>query len=568
MAPAIRSADYHWPLSFIALAVLALVSACRAFGFGEGVLLGVTPASGLALGAGVLLRVPRAIAAAAGFALAGAVWGLPLSMVAADAIVHGLAAIVAAFTMRTLARRRQIRSKTGDWLIFLVGGCVFTIVVAAGWLVSGVLGLFGTSSLWEAPLLALAFEPLGILTLGAVLASVTEFPRIRANPRPALGVVALGAFLLVALWLLLHLPMRQVSPSGVTLVLSVPFCLWVAMQRRSLDGAALSLVASLVALMMLLQSVGSIDSAEYVTAVIYLNLLVATCQLVHAVNLDRLTALSEIEARKRELEERVVQRTARLNAMTERALAADAAKSRFLATVSHELRTPLNGVLGMASVILAGNLDGETRRNLRVIRSSGYHLLDVINRLLDFSELDQGQRRNDASEFDLRALVEEVLEETRFLPYADGLDLSVDFDADLQPLRIGDRQGLCQVLTNLLGNGAKFTAQGSVAARIVAHSEDAVRFEVQDTGSGIAPSDLERIFLPYEKSGRSPHPGYDGTGLGLTICSEIVRRMGGAIDVESKVGTGSLFWFEVPLPAVIVSEDRKPHLESAVLGDV
>ena len=207
----------------------------------------------------------------------------------------------------------QIKSKTSDWLIFLVGVCVFTVVVAAGLLAGGLTGALGASSnLMQAPLHALAFEPLGILTFGAVLASLGEFPRIKADPRPAIGVLALAAFLLGVLWLLLSLPMEQVSPSGVTLLLSVPFCLWVAMQRRSLDGAALSFLASHVGLLLLLHDVGSIDRAEYVTAIIYLNLLVATCQLVHAVNLDRLAALAEVEARKRELEERVVQRTARL----------------------------------------------------------------------------------------------------------------------------------------------------------------------------------------------------------------------------------------------------------------
>ena len=350
---------------------------------------------------------------------------------------------------------------------------------------------------------ALVFEPLGILTFGAVLASLGELPRIKADPRPAIGVLALGAFLLGVLWLLLSLPMEQVSPSGVTLLLSVPFCLWVAMQRRSLDGAALSFLASHVALVLLLHSVGSIDRAEYVTAIIYLNLLVATCQLVHAVNLDRLAALAEVEARKRELEERVVQRTARLNAMTERALAADAAKTRFLATVSHEVRTPLNGVLGMASVVLDGHLDEETRRYVGIIRTSGYHMLDVINRILDFSKLDHASSSDDISEFDLRAVVEEVLEEARFLPYADGLELRADLEPELQPRRKGYRQGLRQVLTNLVVNGAKFTAKGSVTVRIVGRPEDAVRVEVQDTGVGITPTDLERIFLPYEQAERT-----------------------------------------------------------------
>ena len=114
-------------------------------------------------------------------------------------------------------------------------------------------------------------------------------------------------------------------------------------------------------------------------------------------------------------------------------------------------------------------------------------------------------RGDDISEFDLRAVVEEVLEEARFLPYADGLELRADLETALQPLRKGYRQGLRQVLTNLVGNGAKFTARGSITVRIVGRPDDAVRVEVQDTGVGIPPSDLERIFLPYEQAERSTH---------------------------------------------------------------
>ena len=132
-------------------------------------------------------------------------------------------------------------------------------------------------------------------------------------------------------------------------------------------------------------------AVDYVTTVLYLNLLIALCQLLHAVHLDLLGLLDVNAAHQRHLEARVAERTARLTAMTARALAADKAKSRFLATVSHEVRTPLNGVIGMASVVLAGKLDPETRANVDVIRSSGFHLLDVINRILDFSQLDHGQ---------------------------------------------------------------------------------------------------------------------------------------------------------------------------------
>ena len=547
MPLALRGVNSLLQLLVVALAVAGILLVCRALGFGEGVLLGATPASGLALGAAVVLRWRGAIAASLGFAVAGFVWGLAVNLVATDAIAHGVAALIAAWTMRSLARRREVRSKTSDWLIFLVGVTVFTIVVAAVLLAVTLGGALGPSfPPMRSPLGAVVFEPLGILTFGAVLASLGEFSRIKADPRPAIGILALAAFLLGALWLLLSFPIAAISPSGVTLLLSVPFCLWVAMQRRSLDGAVLSFVASHLGLVMLLHSIGSIDRAEYITAIIYLNLLVATCQLVHAVNLDRLAALAQVEAQKGELEVRVLQRTARLNVMTERALAADAAKTRFLATVSHEVRTPLNGVIGMASVLLVSELERETRQYVEIIMTSAHHMLDVINRLLDFSKLGHTPGDADSSEFDLRVVVDEVIGEARFLPYAREVDLQADWELELETRRRGFRQGFRQVLTNLVGNGAKFTDKGSVTVRIAAGSGDMVRVEIQDTGAGIAKADLDRIFLPYEQveSGRG---GHGGTGLGLAICAEVVHRMGGNIGVESSPGAGSTFWFEIPL---------------------
>jgi signal transduction histidine kinase len=271
---------------------------------------------------------------------------------------------------------------------------------------------------------------------------------------------------------------------------------------------------------------------------------VATCQLVHFVNRDRLAALAEIAAHRAELERRVAERTARLNAMTERALAADAAKTRFLATVSHEVRTPLNGVIGMASLVLDGELDPDTRRNVNVIRTSGLHLLDVINRILEFSRLDRAPDPDDA-DFDLRDLVAEVLDEARASPHAEGLELRAAIAPGLGTVRHGSRQSLRQILTNLVGNAAKFTPRGSVTVRLL-EASSGVRLEVEDTGLGIPPALQSRIFEPYEQGEAGRRSG--GTGLGLAICAELAARMGGRIGVESREGAGSLFWVELPLP--------------------
>ncbi len=546
-----RGPDGLWPtilvMVLVAGAVAAIAGACRLLGFGEGVLLGATPASGVALGAAVVLRGPGAFAAAAGFALADLAAGLTPDEAGVDAAAHGLAALAGATLMRALARRREVRTRTNDWLGFLAGIAVFTACVGATLSVGAAFGLLrAPPDPARASLLALVFEPLGLVTAGALLASLREYREILADPRPAVGIAGLAVFLLGVLWLLLTLPGEGINPSGVTLIVAVPFCLWIAMQNRSLDGAAISFAAANVALAMVLAMTGAIDHPDYVTTILYLNLLVASCQLVHAVNLDRLAALEAVAAHKRDLEARVIERTARLNAMTERALAADAAKTRFLATVSHEVRNPLNGVIGMATVVLAGDLDEVTRRNVGIIRGSGFHLLDVINRILDYSKLNQAPTTPDDVAFDLRDLVDEVLEEARFIPDANGLTLAVEIAPGLAHDRFGYRQGLRQILTNLVANAVKFTEEGGVTVRL-AGTDRGVRFEVRDTGIGIPKAARERIFLPFEQVDGGVTRRYGGTGLGLAICAEIVARMGGDIGVESGAERGSVFWFEAPL---------------------
>lgn len=542
-----RGMSGPWPPILAAVAAFGCAALVRGWGFDAGVLVGATPASAVALAAAVTLRWRGGLAAGAGIAAAGLAFGLPATAAAADGAAHGLAALVGAGVMRTLARRREERSRTSDWLIFLAGVVAFTLVTSLGLLAGiGVGALPPTID----PALALAFEPMGLMTFGAVLASLREWPEVRADPRPALGTAALGLGLLAALWLVLQLQSGAHSPSAVALLLSMPLCLWVAMQRRSLDGAALSFAAASLLLAMLLVETGSILSPDYVRSVVYLSLLVAACQLVHAVNRDRLAALAEVERRKRELEARVAERTARLSAATEAALAADAAKTRFVAMVAHEVRTPLNGVLGMAALVLDGPLEPGVRRNVGIIRTSGLHLLDVINRLLDFTRLDRPLRSSDFGPLDLGDLVDEVLSEARGLPYAEGIDIEAEIDPALALRRRGYRQGLRQILTNLVGNAAKFTDRGSVTVRLRRLARDGVRVEVVDTGIGMSAAAQERVFLPYERVDEASAGRYGGTGLGLSICAEIVERLGGRIGVESSPGVGSTFWFELDMPLV------------------
>jgi len=537
-----------------AMLVAGLAVAVRMAGFGEGALLGLTAASSAALGCALALRWSGVLAAAAGFGLAGFAAGLPGNVTLLDATAHGLAALAGWRMMRGFARAGRTGTRTGEWLGFLAGVVAFSVTVGSVKLLGDLAGVTAASGATGSDaLLALVFAPLGLMTCFAIIANLKEWRMVIARPGSAFEIAAFAAVLLGALALLLRHPVAGVNASGVTLLFSVPFCLWTAMRPRSLDGAAISFLAVTLALALVLAQSGGIATADYITTVVFLTALVAISQLLHAVNLDRLCATAEVEARKRDLEARVAARTADLTEMTERAVAADEAKTRFLATVSHEVRTPLNGIIGMTSVLLAGDLSEDSRRNVGVVRSSGFHLLAVINRILDFSKLDHGDESDDVIAFDLRVLVEEVVEEARFSGPGDGVVLRIAIDDGVGATHVGWRQGLRQVLTNLVGNALKFTDAGTVTVTVTEPEAGRVRIDVRDTGIGIPAGARQRIFLPFEQGEGSTTRRYGGTGLGLSICSEMIRKMGGRIGVESSLGRGSTFWIEVPLSDDVAS---------------
>jgi two-component system sensor histidine kinase/response regulator len=223
-------------------------------------------------------------------------------------------------------------------------------------------------------------------------------------------------------------------------------------------------------------------------------------------------------------------------------------KSDFLATMSHEIRTPMNGVLGLASLLIGTDLDAPQRRYATGIHSAGNALLGVINDILDFSKIEAGKVLLDPQDFDPGA----VLADTAALitPAAEekGLTMVTRRAADLPATVRGDGSRVRQILLNLAGNAVKFTAKGSVTVRAVLLSGDGlvVRFEVTDTGIGIAPADTERLFEPFTQADASTTRTYGGTGLGLAISRQLTEAMGGTIGVDSEPGQGSTFWCEIP----------------------
>ena len=231
------------------------------------------------------------------------------------------------------------------------------------------------------------------------------------------------------------------------------------------------------------------------------------------------------------------------------------AKGEFLATMSHEIRTPLNGIVPMLEMLSRAPLAADQREMLTTATASSHQLLRIVDDILDYSKLEANKLDLEITGFNLRELLDGVLQLMYRPAENKGLRLSLQLDPAVRlPVR-GDPVRLRQVLTNLVGNAIKFTERGSVTLVVRRLGETAaqhlLRFEVRDTGIGIEEDARHRLFHSFSQADASTTRLYGGTGLGLAICRRIVDLMGGRIDVVSEVGRGSTFWFEVPLMKVI-----------------
>lgn len=342
------------------------------------------------------------------------------------------------------------------------------------------------------------------------------------------------------------------SPALVWLtLLAVPVLLLLGPQA---GGGWMALVfATLLALWLATRSgalPSQVDNSQPAIFWAYLNQVLALGNLMLAACLyDYLheRQLKRLKARNQEIQN-----------MHQAMLLAQAHKDEFVAAVGHELRTPMNAILGFNGVLRQELADNPAQVEVvDHIRRSTAHLLQVVNDILDFSQLQAGQLTLHTEDFDLQALLDDAMAPEREKALDKGITMTASLDPGLPAWVHADRQRLVQILRNLLSNALKFSTHGEVHLRI--HGEQGrLNFEVSDNGRGVAPELQTQIFKRFEQTGDQTTRGEGGTGLGLSICEKLVALQGGEIGVRSQPGLGATFWFHVPLLAAAAKVMANP----------
>ncbi|MGK7927146.1 MAG: ATP-binding protein, partial [Spirulina sp.] len=348
----------------------------------------------------------------------------------------------------------------------------------------------------------------------------------------------------------------------------IPLLIWSAFRFGQLGTTFLLFIVSMTAVLGTVSGLGVFAREETSDSLILLQSFIAVIVLTSLVLIAAIaertraetqlhSALDRLAETNQALETRVKKRTAELEVAKEKAEVANQAKSAFIANMSHELRSPLNAILGFTQIMTRSQtLPEEHQESVGIINRSGEHLLTLINNVLDLSKIEAGRITLNEKNFDLHRLLEDIHDMFQLKAADKGLQLLLEPADNLSHYIRTDEVKLRQILINLINNALKFTATGGICIRSQRMGSDKIAFEVEDTGAGIAPDDLEGLFeaLTQTETGKQAQ---EGTGLGLSISRKFVRLMGGDMQVSSRLGQGTTFGFEITF-----EETAAPEIES------
>ncbi|RUT01278.1 hypothetical protein DSM106972_068290 [Dulcicalothrix desertica PCC 7102] len=329
----------------------------------------------------------------------------------------------------------------------------------------------------------------------------------------------------------------------------IPPLIWAVFRFGQRESTTLVFIISVIAIYGTGHGFGSFAKHSVVLSLFLLQSFICvvalTTLILSGVINENKKAAAKLKRANDELEQRVEERTLELQQAKIIADTANQAKSEFLASMSHELRTPLNGILGYAQILQRSKVIPEKEhKGINIIHQCGEHLLTLINDVLDLSKIEAKKMELHPKDFHFPSFLQSVVEICSIRAEQKGISFDYRLNNQLPIAICADDKRLRQVLINLLGNAIKFTDTGGVTFKVEVLENGMIRFLIEDTGVGMAPDVMEKIFLPFEQVGSSEKQ-IEGTGLGLAISHKVVSLMGATINVESQLGVGSTFWFDI-----------------------
>jgi len=470
--------------------------------------------------------------------------------------VNLITPFVATFLIHKFIKRRHFLERSQDVFKFIVltipSPLISSILAALTLCISGIAPWAVFSNICRT---WLASDSTGILIVTPLLlAWLQKSPSSRSFHRRQI--------LELAFVLLSMMAVVQVAFSGGYPIeyMVIPPLIWMAFRFDVRISTLSVLIVSAIAVFGTVKGFGSFakqlsPNESLILLQSFICVIAITTFVISAVTTENQKSAMILRQANDELERRVEERTAELKEAKNVAEVANQAKSEFLANMSHELRTPLNGILGYTQILQrTENLTEKGYKGIEIIHQCGFHLLTLINDVLDLSKIEARKMELHPIDFHLPSFLEGVVEICRIK--ADQKVIAFNYQPDSQlPIGIhADEKRLRQVLINLLGNAIKFTDKGGVNLKVNVINQNTqqntnykIRFQVEDTGVGMTSAQLQKIFLPFEQVGEIKRQS-EGTGLGLAISQKIVHLMGSTLKVESQLGKGSIFYFEVDFP--------------------